>query len=255
MIVTLDGELWREEELETNMYDDDFYYGYMGKNSLSSSSIKVLSSRPYDYYKYVNSTGVSDSKFDFGSLFHWYVLEPDIFEKQVFLDVSRRSGKAWQEAEEKHGKVYLMSDRYKVKRLAERFLTCGKVEHILEHSEKEVPTVGMINGYCFRAKADILGDGYIVDLKTCRNLNGFKWDARDYGYAAQVYIYTELFDIDYTNWTFIAIDRNTGDFDFYTISEDFYLSGKQIVMEGISNYRLIEKGQTEFEPKYREFIL
>ena len=24
MIVTLDGELWREEELETNMYDDEF---------------------------------------------------------------------------------------------------------------------------------------------------------------------------------------------------------------------------------------
>ena len=125
----------------------------------------------------------------------------------------------------------------------------------LEHSEKEVPTVGMINGYCFRAKADILGDGYIVDLKTCRNLKGFKWDARDYGYAAQVYIYTELFDIDYTNWTFIAVDRNTGDFGFYTISEDFYLSGKQIVMEGISNYKLIEKGQTEFEPRYIEEVL
>ena len=29
MIVTLDGELWREEELETNMYDDDFYYAAM----------------------------------------------------------------------------------------------------------------------------------------------------------------------------------------------------------------------------------
>jgi hypothetical protein len=64
-----------------------------------------------------------------------------------------------------------------------------------------------------------------------------------------------LFNIDYTNWTFIAIDRNTGDFGFYTISEDFYLSGKQIVMNGIENYKLIEKGQTEFEPTYIEEVL
>ena len=255
MIVTLDGELWREEELETNMYDDDFYYDYMGKNSLSSSSIKVLANKPNDYFKYVNSTGVSDSKFDFGSLFHWYLLEPEVFNKQVFVDVPRRSGKVWQEAEEKHGKVYLMSDRYKVKQIADQLLSCRKVEHIFEHSQTETPTVGMLYGYCFRAKADILGDGYIVDLKTCRNLNGFKWDARDYGYAAQVYIYTELFKIDYTNWTFIAVDRNTGDFDFYTISEEFYLSGKQIVIDGVENYKKIEQGQTVFEPKYRELIL
>ena len=134
MIVTLDGELWREEELETNMYDDEFYYDYMGKNSLSSSSIKVLANTPNDYLKYVNSTGVSDSKFDFGSLFHWYLLEPDVFNKQVFVDVPRRSGKVWQEAEEKHGKVYLMSDRYKVKQIADQRLSCRKVEHIFEHS-------------------------------------------------------------------------------------------------------------------------
>ena len=69
MIVTLDGELWREEELETNMYDDEFYYGYMGKNSLSSSSIKVLSSKPNNYLKYINSTGVSDSKIYFSVFF------------------------------------------------------------------------------------------------------------------------------------------------------------------------------------------
>ena len=64
-----------------------------------------------------------------------------------------------------------------------------------------------------------------------------------------------MFNIDYTNWTFIAVDRNTGDFGFYTISEEFYLSGKQIVMDGIENYKLIEQGQTEFEPTYIEEVL
>ena len=109
MIVTLDGELWREEELETNMYDDEFYYGYMGKNSLSSSSIKVLASKPNNYFKYVNSTGISDSKFDFGSLFHWYLLEPDVFQKQVFVDVPRKD-------QVKFGK--------KLKRNTEKYILC-----------------------------------------------------------------------------------------------------------------------------------
>ena len=115
--------------------------------------------------------------------------------------------------------------------------------------------VGDIDDVCFRAKADILGDNFIADLKTTANLKWFKQDARKFGYAAQVYIYCKLFGIDYKNWVFIAIDKVTGEFGFYTISERFYLSGKEMVDKGISNYKEILGGKTDFEPFYIEDVI
>lgn len=255
MIFTLDGKAWREEELLDKMYDDTFYYGYMGQNSLSSSSIKLLAKRPLKYLDTIGGESVHNSAFDFGSLFHWYVLEPEVYKKQVFVDVPKRTGKVWKEALAEHDRVFLQSDKDKVEVIAESFLSCSKIQYILEKSRPEVPAVGTIGGYTFRAKADILGDGYIADLKTCQNIKWFKSDAWKFGYSAQVYIYCKLFDIDYTNWVFIAVDKSSGDFGFFSISEEFYLNGKQIVEDGISNYKRIESGDIDFEPYYIEDII
>ncbi len=45
-ITLLDGKTYDKEELVKKAYDDDFYYGYLGKFALSSSSIKNLLSSP-----------------------------------------------------------------------------------------------------------------------------------------------------------------------------------------------------------------
>ena len=37
-ITLLDGKTWSKQEILSNMYDDSFYYGYLGKTALSSSS-------------------------------------------------------------------------------------------------------------------------------------------------------------------------------------------------------------------------
>jgi hypothetical protein len=42
MITTFDNKQWNKQELIDNMYDDSFYYNYLGKNALSSSSAKML---------------------------------------------------------------------------------------------------------------------------------------------------------------------------------------------------------------------
>ena len=39
-IQLLDGERFREDEILELMKNDEFYYGYLGKAALSSSSIK-----------------------------------------------------------------------------------------------------------------------------------------------------------------------------------------------------------------------
>ena len=255
MIFTLDNKAWRESDLLEKMQDDSFYFGYMGQNSLSSSSIKLLARNPKKYLDSLEGEAEHKSAFDFGSLFHWYVLEPDIYRKQHFIDVQRRAGKEWKEALAKHDRVFLQKDKEDVERIAETFLSCSRIQHVLEKSRPEVPAVGYIDDIPFRAKADILGDGYIADLKTCANIKWFKSDARKFGYSAQVYIYCQLFNVTYDNFVFIAVDKSTGEFGFYSVSEEFYLQGKQIVEDGIANFKRIQEGQTEFEPYYIEDIL
>ena len=51
-IQLLNGERFRHDEILELMKDDEFYYGYLGKAALSSSSIKLLLDSPKKY-KYV----------------------------------------------------------------------------------------------------------------------------------------------------------------------------------------------------------
>ena len=45
-IQLLNGETFSKKELLDKMMDDDFYYNFLGKNALSSSSIKLLLDSP-----------------------------------------------------------------------------------------------------------------------------------------------------------------------------------------------------------------
>ena len=45
----LDGSEWNVDELIDKMYDNEFYYGYLGENCLSSSSCKKLCESVEDY--------------------------------------------------------------------------------------------------------------------------------------------------------------------------------------------------------------
>ena len=40
MITLLNGDSFYKEDILQNMQDDDYYYGFLGENALSSSSIK-----------------------------------------------------------------------------------------------------------------------------------------------------------------------------------------------------------------------
>ena len=114
-IQLLDGERFRKDELLELMKDDGFYYGYLGKAALSSSSIKLLLDSPKKY-KYVTEYGSQESNaLDAGWLFHTCILEPDVFEKQVFVDVQSKNTKAYKLAKEEYGRVFTMKQRVKLK--------------------------------------------------------------------------------------------------------------------------------------------
>jgi hypothetical protein len=235
-IELLNGERFRHDEILELMKDDEFYYGYLGKAALSSSSIKLLLDSPKKY-KYVTEYGSQESNaLDAGWLFHTAILEPDVFEKQIFVDVQSKNTKAYKLAKEEHGKVYTMKQKKDAERLADAFLRNEHALKLITNCEFEVPAIGMIQGYPFRGKADVLDSYRIVDLKTTSDLKAFPYAARKYGYDVQVYLYSELFNKPYEEFKFAAIDKGSLDIGIYDVSEEFYLQGKAKVTKAIETF-------------------
>ena len=235
-IELLNGELFRHDELLELMKSDEFYYGYLGKAALSSSSIKLLLDSPKKY-KYVTEYGSQESNaLDAGWLFHTAILEPDVFEKQIFVDVQSKNSKAYKLAKEEHGKVYTIKQKREAERLADAFLRNEHALQLITNCEFEVPAIGMIQGYPFRGKADVLDSYRVVDLKTTSDLKAFPYASRKYGYDVQVYIYSELFNKPYEEFKFIAIDKGSLDIGIYDCSEEFYNSGKDKVTKALETF-------------------
>ena len=236
-IELLNGERFRKDEILELMKDDEFYYGYLGKAALSSSSIKLLLDSPKKY-KYVTEYGSQESNaLDAGWLFHTAILEPDVFEKQIYVDVQSKNSKAYKLAKEEHGKVFTIKQKNDAERLADAFLRNEQALKLITNCEFEVPEIGMIQGYPFRGKADILDSYRLCDLKTTSDLKAFPYAARKYGYDVQVYLYTELFKKPYEEFKFVAIDKGSLDIGIYDVSQEFYESGKAKVSKALETYQ------------------
>lgn len=238
MITLLNGEKWDKQDLLAKMDNDDFYYGPLGKHALSSSSIKLLQTSPKKYH-YVTKYGQPSSQaLRDGWLFHTSILEPDVFNSQIFVDVQSKNTKKYKEALAEHGKVFTMKEKSDAERLADAFLKNEQALKYITDCQFEVPAVGTIDMMPFRGKADVLSKTGIVDLKTTTDIRAFPYSAKKYGYDIQVYIYCQLFNIPYTEFTFIALDKGTLDIAIYDVSEDFYLEGERKTLEAIDRYRM-----------------
>ena len=139
MITLLDGTVWDKAELLEKMNDDEFYYGYLSKAALSSSSVKLLLDSPKTYRNVTEYGSEESQALRDGWLFHTAILEPEVFSSQIFVDVASKNTKAYREAKEQHGKVFTMTEKNDAERIADAFLrntkaielsTSGAVENI-----------------------------------------------------------------------------------------------------------------------------
>ncbi len=109
-ITLLDGKTYDQEELVTKAYDDDYYYNYLSKYALSSSACKNLLSSPKTYKHIMEYGSPSSQALRDGWLVHTCVLEPPVFEEQIFVDVQSKNTKKYKEAVAQHGKVFTMKE-------------------------------------------------------------------------------------------------------------------------------------------------
>lgn len=254
-IVLLDGSVWDKQELLDKMDDDTFYYGYLSKAALSSSSLKLLLDSPKTY-KFVTEYGSGESQaLRDGWLFHTAILEPHVFESQIFVDVQSKNTKAYKEAKEEHGKVFTMSEKQDAERIADAFLRNTYAVELIRDCQFEVPAIGEVQNFVFRGKADVLGSDRIIDLKTTSDIKAFPYSAKKYSYDIQCYLYSQLFNVDYRDFIFLVVDKKSLDIAVYHCSEEFYFSGEQKVAQGLDIYDTYFLQATDLDQYYLEGIL
>lgn len=255
MITLLNNETWGREEILTQMYDDNFYYGHLGKHALSSSSLKMILKSPKTYR---NVTMYGDPNADSpalsaGKLAHWMVLEPHKIDELHFVEASTKNTKIYKEAKEKYGEVFLNKERKAAERLTDAILRNEAALELIQGSEFEIPAIEMMEGLPFRGKADIIKGNVIIDYKTSADLSSFKWSADKYGYDLQAYMYKRMFNAD--DFKFLVIDKGSCDIGIFETSDEFIARGEEKFHRAVDNYKYFFQGDTDLDQYVMRGIL
>ena len=239
-VTLLDNTTWSYPELMDALKKDSFYYGYLNKAALSSSSAKILYQSAKSYHKSLFKKQEETKALRDGRLFHTLVLESDIFfDKYAVVDSSTRTTQKFKEVELKEQKeVILEKEYFAMLSLYENVRRCDDVIEMFKGGKAEVPNFGFIMNLPFRCKADYLTDSGIVDLKTTMSLKGWEYQAKNvYHYDMQAYIYSKIFNVDY--FTFVVVEKGSGDILVSEVSNDTLDRGKEkteIVIEKYMKY-------------------
>lgn len=235
-IKTMDGKVWEMSDILNKMLDDSFYYGYLGSNALSSSSMKKLLESPKSYLKSLNMSSDS-AALSLGRLVHLAVLEPHRLD-DIHVTEGTKAAKAYKDAVSNFGSanVFTQSEYTSASYISEAVWKNKEAASLLENCRTEVPAIKDINGYAVRGKADALTFNRIIDLKTTSDsVDRFHWTAKNFNYALQAALYMHLFDVD--EFIFLVVNKDTKDIGIYECSGEFIQRGWDDVVKAIDVYR------------------
>ena len=232
----LDGTEWKIKELIHKMYDNVFYYGYLGVNALSSSSCKKLCDSVEDYLFEDNKFSPDIKPLRDGRLFHVTILEADKMKDYYdFIDVPTRRSKDFKQLKRVSKKeVMTEKERLWAEDLKTHILKHSRANKLIANGEPEVPNINYVFGLPFRGKADLLCQDRVVDIKTTGDIDNWEYNKYFYGYDIQAYLYKELFDKD--TFEFVVIDKRTKKVITDEASLDFLRSGERKVERAVKNY-------------------
>ena len=235
-IKLLNGDEFKVSDIIPKMYDDVFYYGYLGQHALSSSSCKKLIESPKAYATSLTEGSPDSQALRDGRLTHLCVLEPHRLDEFTFVDGTKAS-KSFKLTAEELGKdlVHTNLELNKAQKIAEAVLANEEAAALLSGCEFEIPAIGEFMGLPFRGKADAKKGTTIIDLKTTANIQDFEYSAKKYSYDLQAALYLDLFDAD--DFIFLVVDKRTLDVGVYTITAGFVDSGLQKLQVATDAYK------------------
>ena len=235
VITLLDGKTWEMDDILKKMWDDSFYYGYLGKAALSSSSFKKLTISVEEYQKSLVERNDTPA-LKIGRLTHHAVLQPELVGQYYeFVDCKTRGSKIYKEAVlESPREVFLEKDKIWSDNMKDAVYSHETASALLLTGMAEVPAIDYVQGLPVRAKADWLRDDCIVDLKTTSSIDDFDYNCTVFGYDIQAYLYTYIFRKEF--FIFIAVDKKTFKVKVVQATKEMIEEGKRKVAIAVQNY-------------------
>ena len=84
--------------------------------------------------------------------------------------------------------------------MIDRLERCGLVDSLLSSGNYQVEFNEMIGPVKVKGFLDCLGDGFIVDSKSTKAVDKFRYSVRDFCYDIQAYIYCKVFGVKKFYW-------------------------------------------------------
>ena len=234
----------KKQNVLKKLRDDEQYYGDFGKKYLSNSDIGTLLTNPLAL-----GTPLRPSPaFLVGGYFHTAILEPGKLKKYKVIKAATRNTKAYKEIS--GGELCLLeSEVDRIEIMTDKIMTNDICKGLIKGSNViyEEPGITELEGEMWKGKADIINneEKLIIDLKTCADIQKFRWSANKYNYDSQTYIYSKLFGYE---MLFIVIDKTTFQIGIFDCSPEFYNRGADKVKRAVDQYKLFFKSEG-FDPQ------
>lgn len=242
------------DKILKKLKDDKEYYGGIGKNYLSNSDIGTLLTNPREF----GLPREDNANFAKGRLFHHLILEPEKVEKWNVVDVSSRTTKKYKDILAETGEPFLLLQKEfdEISKLAKVMTSNLDFYDMIyaDGNQFEVPSVGEIGGVMWKGKSDIVGQDYLIDLKTTSDINKFVYSAKNYNYDSQAYVYHTLFG---KPLKFLVIEKGSGQLGLFETTAEFIEKGAEKVEKAINVYNKFfgENATDDVEQYYRHVEL
>ena len=244
----------------------------VGKPHLSYSSLKYAlgDMRLWEMYMKGKLKKESEALY-FGSLYDMLLFEPEKAHEQYFVlddaDIvasiggkyprSTKRYKEWKsEQKEKNANKELASqeDWKKAHEMIERLKQSGLYDKRFAGGRYQVEFNVDIDGIPLKGFLDCLQDDSIIDSKSSRSIDKFRYDVRSFSYDIQAYIYTKVFDIKDFYW---VVQEKAYPFFPADVkcSDETLFKGEMKFHEAIENIKSWLDGDKKTVTHYAEFIV
>ena len=209
----------------------------------------------------------------FGSLYDLLLFEPEKFNDVYYtLDdasivasiggANPRSTKRYREWKAEAAQAAQSADKIlaseedvkKAHSMINRLKDCGLYYAQFEGGKFQVEFNVDLDGIPLKGFLDCLQDDRIIDSKSSRAINKFRYDVNSWSYDIQAYIYTKVFDIKDFYW---VVQEKT--YPYYPAnvkcSEETLFKGEMKFHEALENIKNWLDGEQRSEEHFAEFVV
>jgi len=244
----------------------------VGKPHLSYSSLKYALGDMRLWEMYMRGQLKKESEaLTFGSLYDMLLFEPEkahdtyfvLSDDDIVADIggkyprSTKRYKEWkaEQTEANVGKeLASQEDWKKAHEMIQRLKDCGLYNKRFAGGKFQVEFNVDLDGVPLKGFLDCLQDDCIIDSKSSRSIDKFRYDVNSWSYDIQAYVYTKVFDIPDFYW---VVQEKA--FPFYPAdvkcSEETLFRGEMKFHQALENIQAYLNGDRQTEKHYAEFVV